>query len=70
MTGFPIFSLLPEGIGEPHSGRFEREARDARAELRRRVALEEIDRAKEKQARERRDTTRLVVSSNIRTEAT
>ena len=52
VTGFPIFSLLPAGVGEPMAGRFEEEARDARAEMRRKVALDEIDRAKERQARD------------------
>ena len=33
------------------AGRFEEEAREARAEMRRRVALDEIDRAKERQVR-------------------
>lgn len=51
MTGFPVFSLLPAGMGEPAAGRFEEEAREARAEMRRRVALDEIDRAKDRQAR-------------------
>lgn len=51
VTGFPIFSLLPAGVGEPMAGRFEEESREARAEMRRKVALDEIDRAKERQAR-------------------
>lgn len=51
MTEFPVFSLLPAGMGEPAARRFEEEARDARAEMRRRVALDEIDRAKDRQAR-------------------
>lgn len=34
------------------AGRFEEEAREARAEMRRRVALDEIDRAKERQVRQ------------------
>ncbi|CAM9135722.1 unnamed protein product [Ectocarpus sp. 12 AP-2014] len=50
VTGFPIFSLLPAGMGEPMAGRFEEEAREARAETRRRVALDEIDWAKDRQA--------------------
>ncbi|CAM9771530.1 unnamed protein product [Ectocarpus sp. 6 AP-2014] len=50
VTGFPIFSLLPAGMGEPMAGRLEEEAREARAETRRRVALDEIDRAKDRQA--------------------
>lgn len=51
VTGFPLFSLLPAGRGEPSSARFEEEAREARARERRRVTLEEIDRAKEQEAR-------------------
>ena len=51
VTGFPIFSLLPAGMGEPTTGRLEEETREARAEMRRKVALDEIDRAKERQAR-------------------
>lgn len=54
LTGFPIFSLLPAGMGEPMAGRLEEEAREARAEIRRRVALDEIDRAKDRQARKRK----------------
>ena len=54
VTGFPIFSLLPAGMGEPMAGRFEEEAREARAEMRRRLALDEIDRAKERQVRQSR----------------
>lgn len=49
VTGLPIFSLLPAGMGEPMAGRFEEGAREACAEMRRRVALGEIDRAKERQ---------------------
>eukprot|EP00752_Nemacystus_decipiens_P007697 g6880.t1 len=58
LTGFPIFSLLPAGMGEPMAGRFEEEAREARAEMRRRVALDEIDRAKERQRLEKEDRER------------
>ncbi|CAN0055726.1 unnamed protein product [Scytosiphon promiscuus] len=54
VTGFPVFSLLPAGMGEPMAGRLEEEAREARAEIRRRVALDEIDRAKD-QLRQRRE---------------
>lgn len=50
VAGFPIFSLLPAGMGEPMAGRLEEEAREARAETRRRVTLDEIDRAKDRQA--------------------
>lgn len=66
LTGFPIFSLLPAAMGEPMAGRFEEEAREARAEIRRRTALDEIDRAKEQQAR--CDTTYFVIvnSSSMR----
>ncbi|CAM9355835.1 unnamed protein product [Ectocarpus fasciculatus] len=59
VTGFPIFSLLPAGMGEPMAGRLEEEAREARAETRRRVALDEIDRAKDRQAKEERERKRL-----------
>ncbi|CAM9478757.1 unnamed protein product [Ectocarpus sp. 4 AP-2014] len=55
VTGFPIFSLLPAGMGEPMAGRLEEEAREARAETRRRVALDEIDRAKDRQASRARE---------------
>eukprot|EP00903_Cladosiphon_okamuranus_P017392 g16020.t2 len=58
VTGFPIFSLLPAGMGEPMVGRFEEEAREARAEMRRRVALDEIDRAKERQRLEKEERER------------
>lgn len=51
VTGFPFFSLLPAGMGELVAGRLDEEARETRAETRRRVALDEIDHAKEQQAR-------------------
>lgn len=50
ITEFPIFSLLPAGMGEPTVGRFEEDAKNARAEMRRKAALHEIDQAKEQQA--------------------
>ena len=54
IRGFPFFPLLPAGMGEPMIGRFEEEAREVRAEMRRRAALDEIDRAKEQQVSLRR----------------
>lgn len=50
LEGFPVFGLLPAGVGETNAERIGEAARTARADERRRVALEEIDRAKQQQA--------------------